>query len=58
MGDRDFRIFNGKFPCKKCNEEVTSLRFWPASGDTTWMCSSKHMSKVELTPKKKKKSDF
>jgi hypothetical protein len=58
MADRDFRVFNGKFPCKKCNEEVTSLRFWPESGDTTWMCTKKHMSKVGLTPKKKKKGDF
>jgi len=54
----DFKIFAGKFPCKKCSEEVLSLRLWPESGDTTWMCSNKHISKVSLMPQKKKKADF
>lgn len=54
----DFKIFAGKFLCKKCHEEVLSLRLWPESGDATWMCSSKHISKVNLLPQKKKKADF
>ena len=54
----DFKIFPGKFPCKKCNEEVLSLRLWPETGDVTWMCSSKHISKMNLVPQKKKKADF
>jgi hypothetical protein len=54
----DFKIFPGKFPCKKCHEEVLSLRFWPESGDATWMCTNKHISKVNLMPQKKKKADF
>jgi hypothetical protein len=58
MAEKDFSIYAGKFPCKKCNEEVSSLRLWSASGDATWMCSSKHMSKVSLIPQKKKKKDF
>lgn len=58
MAEKDFSIYTGKFPCKKCNEEVFSLRLWSASGDATWMCSSKHMSKVSLIPEKKKKKDF
>ncbi len=58
MANQDFKIFEGKFPCKKCNEEVTSLRLWLESGDATWMCTKKHMSKVNLMPKKKKKADF
>jgi hypothetical protein len=43
-----FKIFSGKFPCKKCNEEVTSLRLWTESADLTWMCSEKHLSRVPL----------
>jgi hypothetical protein len=58
MADKDFSIYNGKFLCKKCQEEVNSLRFWPESGDTTWMCTKKHISKVTLIPIKKKKADF
>ena len=54
----DFKIFSGKFPCKKCQEEVVSLRLWSESGDATWMCSNKHISKVSLMPQKKKKTDF
>ena len=58
MSNKDFKVFPGKFPCKKCNAEVTSLRLWTASGDATWMCEQKHMSKVSLIPQKKKKSDY
>ena len=58
MADKDFTIYNGKFPCKKCHEEVTSLRLWTESGDATWMCTKKHVSKVNLKPSKKKKADF
>jgi hypothetical protein len=58
MADKDFTIYNGKFPCKKCQEEVTSLRLWAESGDATWMCTKKHISKVSLKPSKKKKADF
>jgi hypothetical protein len=43
-----FKIFAGKFICKKCNEEVNSLRLWLDSADVTWMCSQKHISKVKL----------
>jgi len=58
MADKEFKVFEGKFPCKKCQEEVLSLRLWVASGDATWMCSKKHVSKVNLIPQKKKKADF
>lgn len=58
MADKDFKVFDGKFPCKKCHEEVLSLRLWLESGDATWMCTKKHISKVNLLPKKKKKADF
>jgi hypothetical protein len=55
---KDFTVYPGKFPCKKCGVEVTSLRYWAESGDATWMCSEKHISKVNLIPPKKKKADF
>ena len=58
MADKDFTIYNGKFSCKKCQEEVLSLRLWPESGDATWMCTKKHISKVNMIPKKKKKADY
>lgn len=58
MAEKDFKVFEGKFPCKKCGEEVLSLRLWIFSGDATWMCSKKHVSKVNLIPPKKKKKDF
>lgn len=43
-----FKIFSGKFPCKKCNEEVTSLRLWIETAELTWMCSEKHLSRVPI----------
>ncbi len=55
---KDFKIFQGKFPCKECGKEVLTLRLWSENGDATWMCESKHLSRVELIPQKKKKKDF
>ena len=43
-----FKIFPGKFVCKKCNEEVNVLRLWLETADVTWMCSQKHISRVPL----------
>jgi hypothetical protein len=43
-----FKVFPGKFTCKKCNEEVNVLRLWLETADVTWMCSQKHISKVPL----------
>lgn len=48
-----FKVFPGTFPCKKCNEEVTSVRLWLDSADLTWMCANKHLSKVPLLLTKK-----
>ena len=58
MDNKKFTVYPGRFPCKKCGEEVLSLRLWPESGDATWMCSKKHISKVGLIPVKKRKGDF
>ncbi len=43
-----FTIFSGKFPCKTCGEEVTSIRLWKDSADLTWMCTNKHLSRVAI----------
>jgi hypothetical protein len=53
-----YSIYPGKWPCKTCQEEVLLLRLWIETGDATWMCSKKHISRVSLVPKKKKKKDF
>ena len=58
MADSRFSTYPGKFPCKECGEEATSLRLWIETGDATWMCSKKHLSKVNLIPKKKTKKDY
>lgn len=58
MSDNKFSIHQGEFICKKCKEVVSTMRFWFETGDVTWMCSNKHLSKVELVVKKKKKRDF
>jgi hypothetical protein len=54
----NFKVFPGKFVCKKCDEEVLFLRLWLDSGDSTWMCSKKHVTRVGLIPVKKKRKDF
>ena len=58
MPEKEFKVFPGKFVCKKCDEEVLSLRLWLESGDSTWMCSKKHVTRVGLIPVKKKRKDF
>ena len=49
-----FTMYYGKFICQKCEEEVSSCRLWHETKDTTWMCSKKHVSRVNLLPKTKK----
>lgn len=55
MSDSRFSIYQGKFPCHVCKEEVLSIRLWKESLELTWMCSKKHISKSKIV---KKKSDF
>lgn len=43
-----YTIYSGKFPCKTCKEEVRNIRVYPATGMSSWMCSKKHLSEVEL----------
>ena len=54
---KEFTVYPGKFPCKTCQEEVLSLRYWVETGEATWMCSKKHISKVGLIPPKRKKRE-
>jgi hypothetical protein len=58
MAEKEFTVFAGQAICQKCKEDVMSLRLWASTGDVTWMCSKKHISKVALVPVKKKKKDF
>jgi hypothetical protein len=50
-----YNIYPGKFRCQECGVEVTSLRSYPEIKELTWMCSQKHISKVDLNTKKTKK---
>ena len=54
MADKPFSVYSGKFICHKCKEEVSTLRLWKDTLELTWQCSNKHISKVNLKPKKKK----
>lgn len=40
--------YAGKFICQTCKLEVQEARFYLSSFDLTWMCASKHLSKVNL----------
>lgn len=53
-----YTIYSGKFKCQKCNADVNSSRFYPENKDITWMCNSKHLSKVNLAQEKKTKKDY
>lgn len=49
-----YTVYHGEFPCHTCKEVVLSLRSYPEEKELTWMCKSKHISKVSLSTKKKK----
>jgi hypothetical protein len=55
----NFTVYEGRFPCKICKEEVKSMRFYKDTGIATLMCSQKHISKIQLCQVKyKKKKDY
>jgi len=58
MAEQNFSTYEGKWPCKTCQEIVKILRLYVETGDATWMCSQKHISRVNLIPAKKRKRDF
>ena len=43
-----YSVYSGDFFCQKCNEVVDSARFYKETFDFTWLCSAKHLSKVNL----------
>lgn len=51
---KPFSTYNGKFMCKRCSEEVASARLWHDTLDVTWQCTKKHVTKVNMDPKRKK----
>lgn len=55
MGETKFSVYEGRFSCHTCKEEVSSLRLWRETLELTWMCSKKHLSKAGL---KKTKKDY
>ena len=58
MADNKFDVIKGTFICQECKINVYSARFWKTNGEVSWMCESKHLSKVGLIPQKKKKKDY
>ncbi len=59
MADINFTVYNGKFTCKTCKEEVKNLRLYAKSGKGTWMCSKKHLTEVQIFQVGyKKKKDY
>ncbi len=41
--------------CQRCKEEVAQLRLWYDTLDLTWQCSKKHVSRVNIDKKRKRK---
>jgi len=59
MSDKPFIVYPGKFLCKVCKKEVLTMRVYRETGMATWMCSDKHLSRVELFQVGyKKKKDY
>jgi hypothetical protein len=52
-----YNVYSGIFICHVCKAEVKSLRSYPTTKELTWMCPEKHVSRVDLNTKKKKR-DF
>lgn len=54
-----YTTYQGKFLCKTCDKTVTTMRFYKQTGIGSWMCSEKHLSKVQVcTIGYKKKGDY
>jgi len=43
--------YKGQFYCHECKEEVGFARLYEETFDLTWMCKSKHLSKVAMKKK-------
>jgi hypothetical protein len=53
-----YSVYNGLFKCQECGIQVLSLRLYPEQKELTWMCEQKHVSKVDLNSRKKKKKGY
>jgi hypothetical protein len=54
MGKNKYTVYQGKFLCQVCKEDVNSLRLYQETKTLTWMCKDGHVSSVELVRNKKK----
>ena len=43
-----YTTYKGKFLCKTCSKEVFTIRIYTLTGVGSWMCSDKHLSKVQV----------
>jgi hypothetical protein len=44
----NYSVYEGKFPCRTCKEEVKTIRVYVETGMSSWMCSQKHLSETQL----------
>ena len=49
-----YSVITGQFPCHTCKEIVNSLRSYYDTSTITWMCSQKHLTRVELIHRREK----
>lgn len=49
-----YSVYAGEFLCQVCKAPVQTIRSYPDTKELTWMCSQKHLSKVEFLKKSKK----
>ncbi len=55
----NFNTYSGKFTCKTCKKDVTTIRIYGSTGMGSWMCSDKHITEVEVFQVGyKKKKDY
>ena len=52
-----YTIYSGTFPCHTCKEPVKTLRMYGEIKEMTWMCSSKHLTLVNLNTKRSKRKN-
>jgi hypothetical protein len=57
MSKLKYTVYQGKFACQICKQEVGSLRLYPETQELTWMCKDGHMSNVSLNSRRRRK-DF
>jgi hypothetical protein len=54
-----FTIYEGRWICKTCKEDVRTMRFYKDTGKGSWMCKNKHLTEVQVCQVGyKKKRDY